>query len=124
MSEDAGARRAAWYPWAGPGLLAVGLVAVGVSFAAPTKSLQTVGWTEEQAVAHQAAAAELHRLSYAPATNTAAADARRSAEKAFRELDRRLIEASEAPYRWRALLRYGGILLCVAGAFAVIAFPV
>lgn len=116
MSRSDTPSKQKWLNWVGPAMLAAGLVGVGASAIAPEAALRTVSWTEEDAVEHQRASEELHRLSFTDSGDKEAQDALRAARVQFADLDGRLIEAADAPRRWRGVLRWGGVLLCVVGS--------
>ncbi|TWT47375.1 hypothetical protein [Botrimarina hoheduenensis] len=103
------------------GSLLLGLLALAASAFTPESRLRTVPWSPADAQAHQQASEELHRLSLVPAEGKASQDALRAARVSFADLDNRLVEAADAPRRWRAALRWGGALLSLCGAAYLLA---
>lgn len=123
MTDTAGKSRHRSLAWLGPTLLVLGLVGVGSSFLLPPELLQTTGWSEEDALRHQAASETLHGLSFSADESTETRAAFEAAKAEYAQIDRQLVEAAETPRRWRALLRWGGALACVAGGLAALASP-
>ena len=107
--------------------LSLGISLVGLSLVWPNISGGRANWTEEQALAYQAASARLHELSHGHGDRSAGAvtePVHPEMQKAQREYDglrAQLDAARERPAQIATILRYAGILVAVAGIFRLAA---
>lgn len=83
MASSDSARPARHPRWLASVLICAGVLMIGASLLLPEQSLARSGWSDEQAVQYQAAAANLHRLSH----EAAEASPGEQAEAIRRELD-------------------------------------
>lgn len=135
MSTNEAVLRIAWrevLSW--PNLLATSMVLTGFALVAlsllgTTVSTGRYGWTDEKAVAYQAASADLHRLSMkaagtAPEDHTRALQERLvDAQTKYAGLRGELDAARARPAIIASIMRYGGILFAAAGAAALYWLP-
>jgi hypothetical protein len=108
-------------------LLLTGLACIALSLVWPAVATGRSAWSDEQAVAYQAASAEVHRLSMhaaatAPEKQTRALhDELNKAEATYRDLRAELDAARSRPSRIAKILRIGGALLLAGGIVGLVA---
>ena len=95
----------------------LGLLLLILSFVWPSISDPNAGWTADQAQERGDAVAELHRQSYAPASDQALANAR----DRMRQSDVAFQNALDQRSRFVAILKWSGIALVAIGAIALVA---
>ena len=127
MPASETASKTSWFDLSAMLLLLAGLLLIALSVVWPRVFTGRSGWTDEKALAYQAASAEVHRLSMQAATGAPENQTRAhqeelaDAESKYAALRAELDTARGRPARIVAMLRYGGILLLVAGALGLLA---
>jgi hypothetical protein len=127
MAMTEAAATLSWRAVAAMLLLLVGLVCIALSVVWPAVSTGRSAWSDEQALAYQAASAEVHRLSMQAAATEpekqtrALHDELNKAEAKYRDLRAELDSARSRPSRIAKMLRIGGILLLAGGIVGLIA---
>ena len=117
------------FPWrdaAAMVLLFSGLGLIALSMVWPSVSSGSVGWTDDKALAYQAASGEVHSLSMQAAATEPEKQTREFHEKLadaqskYVELRAELDAARGRPARIATILRYAGIVLLAVGVVALL----
>lgn len=105
----------------GGALAGLGLVLLLAAILAPDEWLRDGRWSTDDALAHQAASAELHRLSLSDERSEQHLAQLREAYEHVGDLDVALQKSAESAGEFRQMLRWAGGGLCLVGAATVLA---
>jgi hypothetical protein len=117
----------AWREASAMFLLLAGLGLIALSLVWPAISSGPSAWTDEKALAYQAASAKVHSLSMQAAGTGPEQQTRElhdklaDAQTKYVDLRAELDAARSQPARLATILRYSGILLLAAGVIALLA---